>query len=420
MVSILSHRVHYRWGTLPGMKTMSAMITLFLLLGPAYFFVAFDLRRMKWEQEQEQRCVWYQRPRMLLGIAEILWSLRVSMQLDMITLTLPHVLLSIMKILFSLLLFVLVVTILIIVILRNRNNKYKLAPAASITRQRLAPRIESAELVDTREALVAAICVLVLFSILLGSVQLIEYFPSAPYTPFLDGWSLLFVGLGLVCCMVLVARADVRLHFFQSIERRRAALAAERSFPSITIEQASQELTFPFVPTITLHLKGTHLSFWLVVMLGLAVPGWVSLLQPHISYHIPVATTFFAQSIPLLVLHLVLLLNNRKMVQVTNDDLKTVRTEKITTKEQHIAWSEAHLFVCYRFPSLFLGRKTIIYYELSGPGKIVTWMWVLDPQSPFTLWKPLIPPGKYHQQMQALCGLVTARTGLELHDLSLS
>ncbi len=83
-----------------------------------------------------------------------------------------------------------------------------------------------------------------------------------------------------------------------------------------------------------------------------------------------------------------------------------------------ISWQQARLFACYRLAGFFPGRKSIVIYELSSPGKVVTWLWMHNPRSPLTFVEPLVPADVYQRQMQALCDLVIERTGLQLQDLT--
>jgi hypothetical protein len=400
---------------------LSATITLFLLFGTAFFFITFDLRKIKREKKQEQQLVWYQRPMMLLGAYEILWGLMIMMQTNIIAFSLPHFLLNVLFIveaLFVPLLFISVAVTLIIT-MRSADWQSVLKPKASITNPSDVPSIViSSELVNTGTALLGSIFVLVFISLLLGLNQPTQLLSRAQGLPYYisNGGLLLVLGISLICLMVLVTKANVRLYTLLGIELRRAALVAEggsRS-TSITIEQASQEPACLSVPTITLCLKKTPISLWLAVILGFMAPllilGVPFFTTPVPGYLVWLGLFFMSQ--------LVFALKNYKAVQVTNDSLKTEKRKNFAKKEKHITCEEAHLFACYKLPSLFLGRKTIVYYELSSPSKIITWTWVLDPQSPLTIWKPQLPIDEYHRQMQALCDLVSARTGLPLHDLS--
>lgn len=79
-------------------------------------------------------------------------------------------------------------------------------------------------------------------------------------------------------------------------------------------------------------------------------------------------------------------------------------------------WHEARLFACYYSPNFF-SNKTIITYELSSSTQVVTWKWILEDAG----WKATAEPTttfeEHQAQMQALCEIVVAKTGLRLYDL---
>ncbi len=82
-----------------------------------------------------------------------------------------------------------------------------------------------------------------------------------------------------------------------------------------------------------------------------------------------------------------------------------------------MAWHEARLFACYPRSDLWHTRVSMVY-ELSSATDVVSWSWVQRrvPLSNQPL--PLVSLAEHHAQVQALCDLVVARTGLPLYDLS--
>jgi hypothetical protein len=85
---------------------------------------------------------------------------------------------------------------------------------------------------------------------------------------------------------------------------------------------------------------------------------------------------------------------------------------------KNISWRQAQLFACYKVPGFFFGRKTTVFYELSGPSQVVQWTRVFGAHSLFAVWQPVLPMDEYQRQVEELCQLITAKTGLQLHNLS--
>jgi hypothetical protein len=79
---------------------------------------------------------------------------------------------------------------------------------------------------------------------------------------------------------------------------------------------------------------------------------------------------------------------------------------------QVILWHEARLF------ALRGGKPgaSTIRYELSGPTTVVTFRRILQPHF-WSRFQPAQPFGDYQAQMDALLALISARTGLALHDV---
>ena len=59
----------------------------------------------------------------------------------------------------------------------------------------------------------------------------------------------------------------------------------------------------------------------------------------------------------------------------------------------------------------------VILDELSSATEIARWNWVQRPNRFRMSLVPTVPLDDYHRQMQALNGLIVARTGLPLYDL---
>ena len=58
------------------------------------------------------------------------------------------------------------------------------------------------------------------------------------------------------------------------------------------------------------------------------------------------------------------------------------------------------------------------YTFLEAYSQVVQWTRAIDTHSLLTPWKTEVSTDEYNLQMQELCACITARTGLELHDVS--
>ncbi|MBA2286061.1 MAG: hypothetical protein H0W02_11295 [Ktedonobacteraceae bacterium] len=102
---------------------------------------------------------------------------------------------------------------------------------------------------------------------------------------------------------------------------------------------------------------------------------------------------------------------------LANMQQQIIHSGRWTQRVQEVAWHEARLFACYPRPNLWRTHVSMVY-ELSSATDVVSWSWVQRrvPLSNQPL--PLVSFAEHHTQVQALCDLVAARTGLPLYDLS--
>ncbi|MBA2677496.1 MAG: hypothetical protein H0U76_03755, partial [Ktedonobacteraceae bacterium] len=224
-----------------------------------------------------------------------------------------------------------------------------------------------------------------------------------------------------LCFAFLVVRAYRRVHVLQGIERQRVACTRETSVRMASIEFASQGEIAPLPSAISvipvkavvwrdvLYLSLFFLLLWILPFIALLVVAgfFVSLIITLIL------VAFFSFLFPYAALSF---LKTEVTVEARERGLHVEKRERRVLKEQ-IVWDEAHLFACYTLPNLLPWEKTQ-YYELSSSTHVVTWISVPDKRSPFTMWKPVLSAQEYHRQMQALCDVITAKTGLALCDLT--
>lgn len=242
---------------------------------------------------------------------------------------------------------------------------------------------------------------------------------SHTHLPFPIDWflPLLFLFWGLI-----LIRGVVRLRFLRRVEVHRfAAAMGERPWLATLLPPSIHSpLTLP--PTMALRSKKTSICFGCILVfialapdIGYLAPHWLSEVAQML--HERSSTGLLSEALLVVlflgpcVLVMSFLFFFRTSVSVTETSLKIPGMGEIS-------WQEAHLFACYHVPSLIFGRRSAIWYELSSPDTVLIWQYITDPQSPLTTWKPSLPPEDYRQQMQALCHLVVARTGLPLYDLT--
>lgn len=108
----------------------------------------------------------------------------------------------------------------------------------------------------------------------------------------------------------------------------------------------------------------------------------------------------------------------RQRLEVSAHGL-TVLSSASPQDAKTIRWHEARLFAVYpRGPR----SAPPIWYELSGPTTIIRFARIRRPMPfvPFSLLgatKPVVPFEEYDRQMEAVLGLIAAKTGLLLYDL---
>lgn len=233
---------------------------------------------------------------------------------------------------------------------------------------------------------------------------------SSPDLLLPSGWMMLALGLFFIFFSI---RRYIQLRSWQCIEHRRfAAAVSEEHLSALVLPVSTQPALPPLM--LSLRLKMTHVCFLAMLVLGSITFNLGSLVVQFAQEGqrldaLSFFTAVFFSAIGVLIF--VPLFFVRNTIEATNDGLKAENVRKV------IRWEEARLFACYHIPSIS-GRKTVITYELSSQSQVVSWNWILNPQSPLTVWKPLLPADEYHQQIRALCELIVARTGLQLCDLS--
>jgi MFS family permease len=109
------------------------------------------------------------------------------------------------------------------------------------------------------------------------------------------------------------------------------------------------------------------------------------------------------------------LLRIHHSMEITEDGIRVRSTPGGFTTL--IFWHEMRLFACYPEPGARNGDGAMVY-ELSSGSQVVYWTWMRKKNLLNTIMGPSMPLEEHHLQMQALCSLISAKTGLPLYDLS--
>lgn len=257
-----------------------------------------------------------------------------------------------------------------------------------------------------RISLLGVICILLMI-ILLGVGQF--YSLIAWHQPFF--WEIL---IAIPLLAFILVKMFIRLRILQRVERLRFSHITERS----NIIDSVWPTFTPSVPlspiSATLRIKRTYIGIFAVCIIGLIIPGLMSMVVQFMQQGQGSSLIFWiAFGLIPLILGFVPLFIVRTTIEARETGLRT-ETGKF------IHWHEARLFACYTLPGLLPGRSAVTVYELSSSNQVITWRWLYNPQSPLSTWKPLLPLDEYYRQMQALCDRVIEKTGLQLYNLTQS
>ncbi len=230
----------------------------------------------------------------------------------------------------------------------------------------------------------------------------------------------IFLSIAGSCLAFLIIRLYLRLRLLQFIEHRRQAVARENSSNRTFIQSPSQLEIAPSAIT----LISNRIFVWSSTLCLLIFA--IFFLIPPLIRMFMIADMFVSLYIILFVAGLVIplftyaifsFLKTQRTIEITAHGLQIEKRGDPTIYKMHIDWDEARFFACYTLPNLLPWEKTR-YYELSSSTHVVTWISVPEKRSPFTIWKPVLSAQEYRLQMQALCDVITAKTGLALCDLT--
>ncbi|MBA2677494.1 MAG: hypothetical protein H0U76_03745 [Ktedonobacteraceae bacterium] len=292
---------------------------------------------------------------------------------------------------------------------RSRANEPLIAANPRISHTRRAVWIGSGE---------------VLFALASGvyeALQTLHHPMPATWWPFPDPETALIVVVIGLSGSLLLARCAPLLCFLRRVEQhRRAAVAGDTQW-LVAVQPVPLPRTGWRVEAITLRLKRTHIWFWIGVcfLVLLVVPSLPSVLEHSFAEELPILGLMVLFVLPIGAFISSQIFLSRHTIEATTRGLETRGGKELGAREarKRMNWEEARLFARYTFPGI-LGRRSLIFYELSSATMVISWRWVLDPHSPLMPWCPLVPVEEYHRQMQDLCELIVMKTGLPLYDVS--
>ncbi|MHB8598683.1 MAG: hypothetical protein ACYDER_17940 [Ktedonobacteraceae bacterium] len=235
---------------------------------------------------------------------------------------------------------------------------------------------------------------------------------------FVSLYGLLFLGFITSFVTTITQR-----RYWQRIERRRLAaaggdpslLASEQSIANLAALQLPCKIEVRMGNGAILLLIAMSLVFALVFS---SVSSWLNdgflFISPDRFHNFLVLFSIFGGSMVIVLLALFLspVGLGRQKVEVTEQGLRV----RYGGKRSVMRWEEVRLFAMYNTYSMQKNGSTITY-ELSSATDIARWAWVLRPNSLHIQMVPTGPFEEYTRQMQALCALIVARTGLPLYDL---
>lgn len=242
---------------------------------------------------------------------------------------------------------------------------------------------------------------------------------ASAMNPIMPAWMLCGeVGL---CLAFLVVRGYWRVHVLQGIERRRVTSVRETSVSTAVSEHASQGELAPLLSAIPVFPQRVYVWRRVVYLsLGALALCMYPLLDMFAGVHIFVFQTlslilvgFFTCACASIALSL---LKAESIIEAREGGLH-VETGGSHVRTEQIDWDEARLFASYTVPNFMPGEKTQ-YYELSSATQVIIWISESRTALPLPIWRPDLPAHERVRQMQALCDVITAKTGLALCDLT--
>ncbi len=211
--------------------------------------------------------------------------------------------------------------------------------------------------------------------------------------------------------------------YWQRIERRRLAAAGEDASLLASEQLAANPATLQLPCKIEMRMgngaivlfTGMILVFALIfsTVYSWAIDGFLFISPDHLhTFLVFFAIVGGSMVIVLLLLFLSPIGLGRQIVEATEQGFRV----RYGGKRTAMRWEEVRLFALY---STFGTQKTgaSLTYELSSATDIARWTRLLRPNFLHVQMVPTVPFDEYTRQMQALCALIVARTGLPLYDL---
>lgn len=264
---------------------------------------------------------------------------------------------------------------------------------------------------------------LVLFGFILFSIVSGTLLTIATSGPLLFPWSLLGIGLSW---LGVIGFSLVAEQWWKSLETARIAAAAgdQRFLAKAQPHPNPEALSVPVRIEMRLARKGFLVfgSFFSLLLIGLAdgvffITQWFQhLIDASIWWWLLALTVAAGAS---LLFAFLLLWRQRWIVEVHQEGLRSwvQRLGMDGMDVPFLSWQQARLFACYHKPGPW-GTRSAWVYELSSPQQVVTWTWLQHKEGLYFREEPTLPLAEHQVQMQALCDLIAAKTGLPLHQFS--
>lgn len=224
-----------------------------------------------------------------------------------------------------------------------------------------------------------------------------------------------------LCYIPSFVSTVLQRRYWKRIERRRlGAAAGDRSLLAVEQPLANPAaLPLPYTITLRLSKESILVLMGLLLVFALLIGGvfaWLFdgflFISPDRFHNFLVLFAITATFMVIALLAIFLSPLGRQKVEVTGQGLSA----RHGGQKGAVRWEEARLFAMYNTWGAQKSGSSITY-ELSSATEIARWNWVQRPKLFRMSMVPTVPFDDYHGQMQALNGLIVARTGLPLYDL---
>lgn len=251
-----------------------------------------------------------------------------------------------------------------------------------------------------------------LFGFFLSMIILAE-FVATPHV-IIFPWPILFL---VLMWFLQASFGYVQARYWQSIEPWRfvASLGNERLLADDQPEPRPTALPVQTKIKVRLMIeRHFYVKYFAILFCSLTAFIYLSC-TVFIPSHLPWPWAFLITALcsGLILLGLFFMMRMRHSMEITEDGIRIRSHYGISTL---IFWHEMRLFACYPEPGARNGDEAMVY-ELSSGSQVIYWTWMRKKSLLNTIMGPSMSLEEHHLQMQALCSLISAKTGLLLYDL---